>query len=234
MKRKQLLFAMATSVVFLVCLVGCSRGRSLEVEDMSPQAFRTCQDIKALDFSDVADMGGLWACAERVKSGVSSVTNKRELLSLERKIEKTINGISYENMDSSRCRLAYSLVAALFSVAQDAAYRAGGGREAALEVWFREIEHFNGEILRCKSEFGKCAARNDVLEMEGFRGRIEGCETEKSKTLYRIDFENHLAEIYCREHPEKKAQLMQRVKDTIGRHPEWYIRERSAAKSDVK
>ena len=106
MKRVQLFFAMATLVVFLVCLAGCSKVRSLDGEDMSPQASRICQNLKALDFSDVADLGVLWASAERVKSGVSTVTNKQELLSLEQKIEKTINDISYENMDSSRCRLA--------------------------------------------------------------------------------------------------------------------------------
>jgi len=45
-----------------------------------------------------------------------------------------------------------------------------------------------------------------------------------------IRFKNHLAELYCRENPEKTEEFVRRVKELIGRYPEWYKTEEDTAR----
>ena len=164
-----------------------------------------------------------------MRMGLAQVSNTVEKARLVKKMEGQINSLPQLKMDSVRRRLLYSVVADLYGVMQDESYRIGGGREAVLEIWFREMEYFKSEIARYEDIAKRCAAKCEKRELDDCFGMVLSCKTEMERTYYRIDFENHVAELYCKEHPEKKAQFVQRVKNTIGRYPEWYVREQSTA-----
>lgn len=211
---------------FLIHAVGCT-GDPLDGDSpRSIPATRARDQIRMLHAYATNSLAPIGTYADDVRASLAPISNAVEKTWLVKELERQIDSVSMQKVAPGRRRLLNTVVADLYGIVQDESYRAGGGRESVLEAWFREMEYFKNEIARCEAIRSRhVGGRSD----EDWAGVVEGCKTEMAKTYYRIDFENHVAEIYCREHPEKKERFVRRVKNAIGRFPEWYAREQSVA-----
>lgn len=211
------------AVAFLVALVaGCARETSFSEERLSHEGRKAYQMIRLVDGLATNDFSRYASYGSSLKTSLDLVTSKEEKVWLLNDLERRIESINYDDMPSARSEYAYIVVGDSFCAIQDVSYEILDGRAAALDVWFREMSYFASEIAHCKQKSQMAADKGDVNEKERYRGRIEKCEMVMAKTFYRIDFENHMAELYCREHPEKTEEFVRRVKKLIGRYPEWY------------
>ena len=209
-------------VALSVLIVGCAKEMAFfpdELSDEGRQTYRMIGLVEGLVTNDVSCYASYGAS---LKKSLESVIRKDEKIWLLNDLEQRITSINYDDMSSSRSEFAYLVVGDAFCAIQDVSYEILDGRAAALEVWFREMSYFALELKYCKQKYQEAEISRNNMIKNTYQGRIDKCKTVMAKTLYRIDFENHLAELYCREHPEKKEEFVQRVKKLIGRYPEWY------------
>ncbi len=209
-------------VSLAVLIAGCAKEVAFypaELSDEGRQTYRMIELVEGLATNDVSCYASY---GDSLKKSLESVTRKDEKVWLLNNLEQRITSINYDDMPPSRSEYAYLVVGDAFCAIQDVSYGILDGRAAALEVWFREMSYFTSELKHCKQKYQEAEISRNNMIKNTYQGRIDKCKTVMAKTLYRIDFENHLAELYCREHPEKQEEFVQRVKELIGRYPEWY------------
>ena len=185
---------------------------------------KVCRDILAFKTSigtlDTLSIQ-MWTIDEGLSNAFLSVTNKAERIAVLKAVEHAISTMPYASVDARKCRCLYSSVAKAYSVVQDCYWNYADAPELAIECWFSEINHFKTEIERCKREIARYG-HNSVTAMHELEDRILICNSECEKTFYKIDIRGFMGENFCRRHPESKEDFVERVRELLGRYPEWH------------
>ena len=223
MKKNLALFL----IVILFCgMLGCKRDSSVQPRSDTITIMKVCHDIsdfkKSLAALDVLGIQN-WVIEESLSNAFMSVTSKLERVALLRAVENEISTMPYASVDARKCRYLYSSVARAYSAVQDSYWNYADAPALAVECWFAEINHFKGEMDRCRREMKAVRSNHDaVIALHELEDRILLCNSECEKTYYKIDICGFMGESFCKRHPESRGDFVERVRKLIGRYPEWY------------
>ena len=219
-------FALFTIVILICGMLGCKREPSEQVRNDTITTQKTCRDIsdfkKSVNTLDVPTIQK-WVVDDSLSNAFLSVTSKSERIALLNAVEKEISTMPYAGVDVRKCRFLYSAVARAYSAVQDSYWNYADAPALAVECWFAEINHFKAEIDRCRREMKSVRDNHDAaIALHELEDRILLCNSECEKTYYKIDIRGFMGESFCRRHPESRDDFVERVRDLIGRYPEWY------------
>ena len=226
MKKNLSIFIIA--IIFCV-MSGCKRDSSEQAWNdaaTTQKAYRDVSDFKkSVNSLDVLTIQR-WAVDESLSNAFLSVTGRIERIALLDAIEKEMSTMQYASVDARKCRYLYSAVARAYSAVQDSYWNYADAPALAIECLFAEIRHFKAEIDRCRREIKALRGNHDaVIAIHELEDRILLCNSECEKTYYKIDICGFMGESFCRRHPEAREVFVERVKELIGRYPEWYSKQ---------
>lgn len=219
-------FAFLIIAILFCVMFACKRTMPEQPRNDAGAIQKACRDIsdfkKSLNVLDVLAIQK-WVVDESLSNAFASVTGKVGRIALLNAVEKEISTMPYASVDARKCRYLYSSVARAYSAVQDSYWNYADAPELAVECWFAEIKHFKAEIDRCRKEMKAVRNSHDAeVAMHELEDRILLCDSECEKTYYKIDICGFMGESFCRRHPESREDFAERVRELLGRYPEWY------------
>ena len=180
----------------------------------------------------------------------SALSNDVEVAYIARKLENTALRTDLRQLDFQRWQYTESWIREFLFVARGMFSSVSGGREEALECWFRELDFFDAERERCEAEARRCekearrcyeTARKfelagdfesgrDARSAGGNYGRAH-CNFMHQASLCRdtlsatcnlmVDSESSILAKFCKENPDMASKMIARVSKRLGRKPKW-------------
>ena len=180
----------------------------------------------------------------------SALSNDVEVFYIARGLENTALRTDLRQLDFQGWQYTESWIRELLFAARGMYSSVSGGREEALECWFRELDFFDAERERCEAESRRCekearrcyeTARKLELagDLEsGRKARAAGgkygrahCNFMHQASLCRgtlsatcnlvVDSESSILAKFCKENPGRASKMIARVSKRLGRKPKW-------------